>query len=190
MRKFVSGVYQGCGIFLSLTCASFFILFLLKILGFYDKADFFIDKYILSGRKNMDANQLDTFKKLIENDTIISADTIFSQTLEYYDTLITFLVAILGVVGAIAFFYIKGSSEEKAKEYAKKSTSDYFNTVSFDKLVQNKINDTLDSEDSNYRRDSEAFFEKSDKIDQLDKLTKSIDDRLKSIEILNEKIIK
>ena len=174
---FIRGLYLGCGIALSLITVFGLCAFVL-----YNRLDYFYNKYIITNSENIGANEEAVIHKLFQNKIIISPNEILTQTLGYYDILITFLIGILGIVGAIAFFYIKGSSEEKAKEYAKKSTEGYFNTLKFDKTVKAKVDRVFDSEYG------ESFGGISTKIDQLNKFTKIIEERLKSLEESNKEI--
>jgi len=179
---FITGIYKGFGLAAAIIFSFLAVMVLLKFFGFYDRLNFFVNRYGLLNDGHINSDHLPQIKKLLEEGIIFSVDEVFIQTLSYYDILITFLIGILGVVGAIAFFYIKGSSEEKAKEYAKKSTEGYFKTLEFDKTIKDKVDGVFDS---GY---AESFEGISAKIDKLDKFIKSIEDRLKSLEESNEEI--
>ena len=181
-QHFIRGLYLGCGIALSLIAIFSLFGFILKLLGFYDRLDYFYNKYIISGVEKVSTNEEDLLHKLLQNKIIISPSEIFTHTLGYYDILITFLIGILGLVGVIAFFYIRGSSEEKAKEYAKKSTEEYFKTLEFDKKIKDKIDSVFDS---GYGESFEGIFTK---LEKQDKFSKSIDERLRSLEESNKEI--
>lgn len=176
-KCFIKGLYQSCGIALGLIGLIVVFFVILKFLGKLNPLNLLTHTYILTGKKQPSPST--TLKELLEQNTIISTNEVFSHILSYYDVLVTFLVAILGVVGVIAFFYIKGSSEERAentaKKYSKKFTDDYFNTLDFDKKIQKKMEDVT-------RDYTESTEEIPKKFDKLDEFTKSVDERLKSLE--------
>lgn len=71
---------------------------------------------------------------------IITLDQLWSLQNSYYQTIISFLVAINGILGVVAFFYIKSNSAEKAKEAAYTFSKDYINSREFDEIVRQRLN--------------------------------------------------
>ncbi|MEZ8383043.1 phosphohydrolase [Vibrio splendidus] len=68
--------------------------------------------------------------ELVKNGTLISLKDVWSFQTGFYQTIITFLIAINGLIAAISVIYIKSTSEEKAEEITKKYMhSDTFNHV-------------------------------------------------------------
>lgn len=176
----IKGMLHGSGIFLALILIVASLATILLLTGFYDRLDFFIGKYLFIGHSSFDPNEPITIQELITNNAIIPTDTILTQTLDYYDTLIALLVSILGVVSFIAFFYIKGKSEDKAKEFAKMHTEtyagNYLKTTEFQKQVTQDI--------KNVFKDSygKEFHEVPKTVQTHEALICLMDTRLKSIE--------
>lgn len=67
---------------------------------------------------------------LVKSGTLISLKDVWSFQTGFYQTIITVLIAINGLIAAISVIYIKSTSEEKAEEITKKHMhSDTFNHV-------------------------------------------------------------
>lgn len=73
--------------------------------------------------------------ELVKNGTLINLKDVWSFQTGFYQTIITFLIAINGLIAAISVIYIKSTSEEKAEETTKK----YMNGESFNHLLMVKI---------------------------------------------------
>ncbi|WDT85127.1 hypothetical protein [Alteromonas sp. 009811495] len=58
--------------------------------------------------------------ELVKSGTLISLKDVWSFQTGFYQTIITFLIAINGLIAAISVIYIKSTSEEKAEEITKK----------------------------------------------------------------------
>ncbi|TMX36845.1 phosphohydrolase [Vibrio sp. Hep-1b-8] len=75
--------------------------------------------------------------ELVKNGTLISLKDVWSFQTGFYQTIITFLIAINGLIAAFSVVYIKNSSDEKAEETTKKYMhSDSFNLVINDKIKE------------------------------------------------------
>jgi hypothetical protein len=61
------------------------------------------------------AKQLFLMNDLVENGTIVRTDEIISTLVSYYESVITVLVSVLGVLGVLAFMYVKAVSIEHAE---------------------------------------------------------------------------
>jgi hypothetical protein len=73
--------------------------------------------------------------ELVKNGTLINLKDVWSFQTGFYQTIITFLIAINGLIAAISVIYIKSTSEEKAEETTKK----YMNGDSFNHMLMMKI---------------------------------------------------
>lgn len=58
--------------------------------------------------------------ELVKSGTLVSLKDVWSFQTGFYQTIITFLIAINGLIAAIAVIYIKSTSEEKAEETTKR----------------------------------------------------------------------
>lgn len=73
--------------------------------------------------------------ELVKSGTLISLKDIWAFQTSFYQTIITFLIAINGLIAALSVIYIKTTSEEKAEETTKK----YMHSDSFDVLLNQKV---------------------------------------------------
>ena len=104
---------------------------------------------------------MEKIKTLIELRKIISFDSLFTQTLAYYDTIITVLIGILGIVVAGTLIYIKYGSEEKNKEHTKKHVDNFLETKRFHDMVKKEIDNTVNE----WGEDKFSGFEKIKKLE-------------------------
>ncbi|MFQ1654457.1 MULTISPECIES: hypothetical protein [Aeromonas] len=89
--------------------------------------------------------------ELAKQGTIVSLDDIWSYQSNLYQTIITFLIAINGLLAALAIFYIKTSSNEKAIEAVHK----YINGIEFDALVNKRVKKKLSPIRDAYEEDTQ-----------------------------------
>lgn len=73
--------------------------------------------------------------ELVKSGTLISLKDVWSFQTGFYQTIITFLIAINGLIAAISVIYIKSTSEEKAEEITKK----HMHSESFNHMLNIKI---------------------------------------------------
>ncbi|WP_290705320.1 hypothetical protein [Amphritea sp.] len=89
-------------------------------------------------------------REMLESGTLISLDDLWSFQSSFYQTLITFLIAINGLIGILAFFVIKGASAEKAEESAEKVTGLYFGSTGFEERIKDGFSDGVAAAQSDY----------------------------------------
>ena len=132
----------------------------------------------------LDSKTMMDLKKLGVSDKIIPFHSIFTQTLAYYDTIITILIGILGVVIAIAFVYIKYNSEEKSKEHAEKYIENYLKTTNFRDTVEKTTETIVKDRTESWGEDMTKGFER---IKELEKKIASLEeDRKESNESIGK----
>lgn len=111
-------VLGACCAVIILVIALFFILSIIKIISpnFIHSLSL---KYILSNPSPtaLDAHATTSLNYLIAKGQIVSASDMYSNILEYYNTLISFLIGILGVFALVSWI----SLQAKAKHEAEKS---------------------------------------------------------------------
>jgi hypothetical protein len=73
--------------------------------------------------------------ELVKSGTLISLKDVWSFQTGFYQTIITVLIAINGLIAAISVIYIKSTSEEKAEEITKK----HMHSESFNHMLNVKI---------------------------------------------------
>ena len=106
--------------------------------------------------------------ELVKNGTLVSLEDVWAFQTGFYQTIITFLIAINGLIAAISVIYIKSSSEEKAEEITKKyMLSEVFNHALSERvkdaaelrlrMVQSDFNSTAESFESSVETVKEAI---------------------------------
>ncbi|MDT8880101.1 hypothetical protein RSO68_11495 [Halomonas saccharevitans] len=104
-----------------------------------------------------------------------------------YQTIITFLIAINGLIAAISVIYIKSTSEEKAEDITKKYiASDYF-----DVLLSRKLSSLSESTFQEAQKDFESSAEKIyGALDALERLEKENGELKQQLRVVSEKVAK
>ena len=102
--------------------------------------------------------------ELVKSGTLVSLQDVWSFQTSFYQTIITFLIAINGIIAAISVIYIKSTSEEKAEEITKK----HMQSPTFDLLVEKKVLSESEATFKQAQRDFETSANKVD--DSLDRL--------------------
>ncbi len=154
-------------------------------LSFVFGPDYFIEnsfphKYVANSADAVSNNPrcLAEIGHLVSKGVIVDAKEIWAFQGNYYSALITILIAVLGLLGAVAFFYIKTISLDKVQEFAdisaKEATKQVIGSFNFVQEINNKIEDGL------------TFYgEKISKrvdIDEIEEQISAIHKRLNAIE--------
>ena len=144
LKDVISSFLKGCSFCSGMLFVLFFLLFILKSFIGFNRLSNLKNAFFLS--PSPDKNLVENLKELASTGHIISFDSLFIQTLTYYDSLITILVGILGITIAGAFFYIKQNSEDKSREYLEKGLKIFLETKEFDEQIQQSISNQLDNQ--------------------------------------------
>lgn len=128
--------YNTLGILVAIFCISIIVFFTFKLILHINPP--FIDslqsKYIFT--PNIDPKGVENeLKHLISLDKIISASDVYNNMLHYYNTLITILIALLGVFGFISWISIQA----KIKHEAEMSVENKFENKDFQCRLQDEI---------------------------------------------------
>ena len=87
--------------------------------------------------------QLKSVMVLLKHQAVIPADVLLDTIVEFYTTLINQLIALIAVLGVVAYMYIRSSSKEESVAQA----SSFFESTQFDaalaKAVREKFHDSL-----------------------------------------------
>ena len=133
--------YGTLGILVALFCVSLFLFFVFVLINHISPA--FItslhSQYMLLTNEQSVEISTKTLGELIAQDKIVNASEVYNHMLEYYNTIITILIALLGVFGAISWFTIQG----KAHYEVKTSIENKFDSSKFQKELTEKIDDQL-----------------------------------------------
>ena len=145
LKIFIQGFFWFSG-----ALFAFLILFFIikQFLGFDRLGDLKNSLFASTSLKTQELGM--SLKELIAMGKVISFDSFFTQTLAYYDTIITILIGILGIVVAGAFLYIRYTSQEKSEEYARAHIDNFLAKKDFNdqvmKYVDKKVNDKVNDD--------------------------------------------
>lgn len=130
--------------------------------------------------------------KLVIDGSLLSVEKVWSLQSGFYQTVITFLIAINGVLAAFAFIFIKNSSHDKAIEAAIDHTEEYIASNSFGERVSLEAEYVLDEIQADYDStvkfvdESEKRIEKQDEI--IEELTNDVAELKRYISAISTKI--
>ncbi|WP_049535880.1 hypothetical protein [Vibrio harveyi] len=123
--------------------------------------------------------------ELVKSGTLISLKDVWSFQTGFYQTIITFLIAINGLIAAVSVVYIKNSSEEKAEETTKK----YMLSDSFKLIFNAKIKEEANAKLKVVQAD---FIEKTDKAAYYISTVQQLEDENRSlrqqIKVISERV--
>lgn len=133
--------YSTLGILVALFCVSLFLFFVFVLIDHISPT--FItslhSQYILLTNEQSVEISTKTLGELIAQGKIVNASEVYNHMLEYYNTIITILIALLGVFGAISWFTIQG----KAHYEVKTSIENKFDSTKFKEDLAEKIDNQL-----------------------------------------------
>lgn len=123
--------------------------------------------------------------ELVKSGTLISLKDVWSFQTGFYQTIITFLIAINGLIAAISVIYIKSTSEEKAEETTKK----HMQSQAFDLLVKEKVSKESEVTFKQAQQDFETSANKvDDSLDRLVRLENENRTLRQQLKIISERI--
>jgi len=103
---------------------------------------------LVSPHSKQDVIQQKTIEEFLKNGTIISVSDGLNSIHAYYNNLITFLIALMGLSALVGFLYIKGITEEQAEKKIEKILQQTFASCKFrddlTQLVSKKFDDELE----------------------------------------------
>jgi len=127
--------------------STLFVLFLviaaLSCIPVPDKLQYqqYMGQLAISDPKKLDGDfiQLFTIGKMVKDGTLISLKDFLGYQADFYQVIITLLIALNAIIAGVCFFFIKGRSEEKAEIAAIK----HLNTERFEETLRRNINRTV-----------------------------------------------
>lgn len=132
--------------------------------------------------KVTDLYTLYTIGELVKDGTLMSIEELWSFQSSFYQTIITFLIAINGLIGALAFVFIKSSSNDKAQEAAVMHSKTYIESADFNDRVNREVQTHMPAM---HQRISTLQEEYSIGIDKLFIAKETIDKQNEDIERLH-----
>lgn len=131
-----------------------------------------IDVYI---NENSSNNALNTISSKVNQYDGIA----FTRLIEFYDKLITFLIALLAISGIAAYFYIKSVSSKEAEDIAIKAVERYVDSQIFNDYIVDTLRNITEVEIGEYH---EAVNNYSQVMQDITQFKKDTIDRLELLE--------
>ncbi|MFM2476385.1 hypothetical protein [Celerinatantimonas sp. MCCC 1A17872] len=105
--------------------------------------------------------------EMVENGTLLSLDDLWGFQSSFYQTIITLLIALNGIIAAFSFIFIKSSSNEKSIEAAENKVESYVNSVSFRTLIDSSFKKITKNVRDDYNSTAQTLDEKIKIVDEL-----------------------
>lgn len=109
-----------------------------------------------------------TIGELVKDGTLMSIDELWSFQSSFYQTIVTFLIAINGLIGALAFVFIKSSSNDKAQEAAVMHSKTYIESADFKERVNNEVQERIKGVQEEYQEAQSTLWEAKETISKRD----------------------
>jgi hypothetical protein len=140
-----------------------------KFLSFINLAD----SYVLSNAKSInDPMTLHNIGELVRDGVIISVKDLWSFESTFYQTIITVLIFLNALLGTVAFFIIRSSSVEQAKEESRKSASEevatHLKSLAFFTKIDEVINGKVQFIKNDLDFESNTIILSADRINILE----------------------
>ncbi|GEK14295.1 hypothetical protein [Aliivibrio fischeri] len=116
--------------------------------------------------KITDPYVLYTIGELVKDGTLMSIDELWSFQSSFYQTIVTFLIAINGLIGALAFVFIKSSSNDKAQEAAVMHSKTYIESADFKERVNREVQERIKGVQDDYQNAQTEIWEAKTTIHQ------------------------
>jgi len=117
----------------------------------------FVEKFLVVPTEvNLqNAKMAGTLSKLVASGTVIPIGEFYGHIISYYNTLITLMMALLGIVSLVAYMYIRSVSTEEAEKKALEHTKECFK-----KEVPSMLAESTEEWSSDFQDDMDELKEK------------------------------
>ncbi|UOE84270.1 hypothetical protein [Vibrio splendidus] len=132
-----------------------------------------------------DPDALDSLGELVRDGTLLSLDELWGFQSSFYQTIITVLIAINGLLAAFAFIFIKNSSHDKAIEAAVEHAQEHLTGREFDSLINDKVEVQMAGIRSDYDETASSL---DNMLEQFSCVVPTVEGNQSEIEILNTKL--
>lgn len=144
---------------------------------------------IVKPQNTLSEQHIAQMNELMRGGTVLTADQFLDHTTSFYETLITVLVTLLGLVAGTAYMYIKSVSADTASEQAKKYSLESFETDKFRLKIDEKLAPHIENLSDAF--DTQAALQHLEKIsDDLPSLKIKIEALEQQIKAISNKIAK
>lgn len=141
-----------------------------------------------------DAQTLNSIGQLVINGTLMSLDDLWSFQSSFYQTIITFLIAINGIIGALAFVFIKSSSNDKAQEAAIAHSKTYIGSADFKDRVGNAVDERIQGVQYDFQNSVDDLWKArlmiEEKNEEIERLAREQTELRRHVSIISKAISK
>lgn len=180
-KKSLSGLHYFVVVSMVSLATAFVWLFVFQIISipaFLNFTGLSQAQTIVEPSLDMDPYTLFTIGELTKSGVLISAKELWSLENSLYSTVITFLIGINGLIGALAFVFIKNTSNEKAQEAATAYSKTYVQSIEFRERVEKEVQSKIKGLQDDY----------DDKLDKLDLALETISTQVEKISELEDEM--
>lgn len=121
--------------------------------------------------KKMTRAELDQVRNFIRKGYISKPDELITALTSFYDSVIVLLIAINGIVGVLAYLSVRGlsrrSAEDMAKDSAHAAVSQYFDSLVFNKLLMQSVQEELGEIKGDAEKVMEALSNKQEELETI-----------------------
>jgi len=128
------------------------------------------------------ADETAMLNKMLAEGQILPANSILTTTITYYQSVITTLVALLGILSVVAYFYIKSVSARDAVDMAENAARKYFESTDFriraDEVLQTNWQELTQYDWGDTKQIVSDYEKATAKIEAIDSRMMSIEENL------------
>ena len=124
--------------------------------------------YAVANTDNISAEEKRTLERLIQKGRIIPISDVYGHTLDYYDSLVSVLIAIIGVFAIVAWFSMRAKIEDSVIESINSEHNKEFLVLKIKEII-----------DENYE-----IFQRLNERDLIDRIKKEISEDNTKAEIV------
>lgn len=126
-------------------------------------------------------------------DAAISRDDLLATTMSFYEAVIQILIAVLGIIGFVAFMYIRSASMDHAEQVVEAKVTEKLNKNDFHELLkkylsEGSVGQSLRNEIADARKGLDSFFEEFDakyigeRLGGLEESSQEFSERMAAVE--------
>ncbi len=121
---------------------------------------------IESGKSKLCIKETALLSKMISDGSVLPVDNILSTTIAYYQSVIDTLIAILAILGFVAYMYVRSVSIRAAEKMAEKAVKNYLATQAFVELANKIFSSKFDDGMKAFSADIEKISERAKKLEK------------------------
>jgi len=188
-----SGTFMRHGliVFSGTVVGSFFFLFLCAIYFGDPVLDSILSAHgilVNTAHPKINAAETALINKMIADGAILPASNILTTTISYYESIISILAILMGILGTLAFFYIRSVSARDAEDMAESASKKYFESPDFKSNASESLKTNWQEMTKTDWGDMEQLFTNYDeaiaKIEKMESRMITIEEKLAATESL------